>query len=229
MERLISTINPDILVYAGAVGVLLGFLFLVLFVYRRVRWLISVLGRKNAGSPGLLASLGSFVFILIWTSIFGMLCFFGFFLGTYHAFTYEKPVAEIAVEPAPELKTFMVTLTELNPPLKRQFLIRGDQWMLEGDILKWENWLQVWGLDNRYRLTRLKGRYAQVEAELRETPTIHKLVERESDPLWALLYEYGHRLPFVSAAYGSAVFQSAEKIKRFLIAISPAGFVVRPN
>ena len=229
MERLISTINPDILVYAGAVGVLLGFLFLLLFVYRRVRWLISVLGRKSAGSPGLLASLRNFVFILIWTSIFGMLCFFGFFLGTYHAFTYEKPVAEIAVEPAPELKTFVVTLTELNPPLKRQFLIRGDQWMLEGDILKWENWLQLWGLDNRYRLTRLKGRYAQVDAELREIPTIYRLVERESDPLWALLYEYGHRLPFVSAAYGSAVFQSAEKNKRFLIAISPAGFVVRPN
>lgn len=229
MECLISTINADILVYAGAVGVLLGFLFLLLFVYHRVRWLISVLGLKKAGSPGLLASLRNFVFILLWTSIFGMLCFFGFFLGTYHAFTYEKPVAEIVVEPSAQPKTFKVTLTELDPPLKRQFLIRGDQWMLEGDILKWENWLQVWGLENRYRLTRLKGRYAQVEAELRETPTIHKLVERESDPLWALLYEYGHRLPFVSAAHGAAVFQSAEKNKRFSVAISPAGFVARPK
>lgn len=229
MERLISTLNPDTLVYAGAVGVLLGFLFLLLFLYRRVRWFISILGRKKVGSPRLLAGLRNFVFILLWTSICGMLCFFGFFLRTYHAFTYEKPVAEIAVEPAAEPKTFRVTLTELDPPLKRQFLLRGDQWMLEGDILKWEKWLQLWGLDNRYRLTRLKGRYAQTEAELRETPTIYKLVERENDPLWAILYEYGHRLPFVSTAHGSAVFQSAEKNKRFLIAISPAGFVVRPK
>jgi hypothetical protein len=64
---------------------------------------------------------------------------------------------------------------------------------------------------------------------LREKPTAYKLVEKEEDPLWALLYAYGHQLPFVSTAYGSAVFQSAEKSKRFLIAISPAGFTVRPK
>ncbi|MBP1740283.1 MAG: hypothetical protein H6Q48_2576, partial [Deltaproteobacteria bacterium] len=165
MERVISTINPDTLVYAGAVGVLLGILFFLVFVYRRVRWLIGVLGRKEAGSPGLFASLRNLVLILLWASIFGMLCFLGFFLGTYHAFTYEKPVAEIAVEPAAEPRMVRVTLMELDPPSKRQFLIRGDQWMLEGDILKWENWLQLWGLENRYRLTRLRGRYQKVEEE----------------------------------------------------------------
>ncbi len=227
MERLISIIHPDTLVYAGALGVLLGFLFFLLFVYRRLRWLLSLLSKDLAGAPGLFASLRNFVLILLWTSIFGALCFFGFFVGTYHAFTYEKPVAAIGVEPTAESKTAKVTLTEFDPPLNRQYLIRGDQWMIEGDILKWENWFQLWGLDNRYRLTRLRGRHAQVEVELRETPTIYRLVESESDPLWALLYEYGHRLPFVSTAYGSAVFQSAEKNRRFLIAIDASGFVVR--
>jgi hypothetical protein len=229
MERLISTIPPDTLVYAGAAGLLLGFLFLILFVYRRVRWIISVLGRRKAVSPGLLASLRNLIFILLWASAFGMLCFFGFFLSTYHAFTYEKPVAEVTVEPLESPKTVKVALAELEPPLKREFLIRGDQWMVEGDILKWENWLQLVGLENRYRLTRLRGRYIQVEAEKRETPTIYGLVERENHPLWTLLYEYGHRLPFVSTAYGSAVFQTADKNKRFLISIGPSGFVVRPK
>jgi hypothetical protein len=164
MQHLIPTIKPDLLVYAGAGGLLLGLLFLLLFVYRRVRWLLSLLSKNRAGAPGLLASLRNFLFILVWTSIFGMLCFFGFFLGTYHAFTYETPIAEIAVEPAAEPNTATVTLTEFAPPLKRQYLIKGDQWMLEGDILKWKNWLQLWGLHNRYRLTRLRGRHSQVEA-----------------------------------------------------------------
>ncbi len=208
---------------------MLGFLFLTLFVYRRVRWIVGVLGRRKAGSPGLLASLRNLIFILLWASTFGMLCFFGFFLSTYHAFTYEKPVAEVTVELLESPKTVRVILAELEPPLKRQFLIRGDQWMVEGDILKWENWLQLVGLENRYRLTRLRGRYMEVEEEKREAPTIHALVERESHPLWALLYEYGHRLPFVNTAYGSAVFHTADKSKRFLIAIGPAGFVVRPK
>jgi hypothetical protein len=229
MQQLISSIHPDTMVYAGAAGLLLGFLFLILFLYRRICWLIGKLGRKKTDYPGALASLRNLVLILLWTSIFGMLCFFGFFLRTYHAFTYEKPVAEIVVEPLAGPGTVRVTLTEFDPPSKRQFLVKGDQWMVEGDILKWESWLNFCGLENRYRLTRLRGRYARVEAEVRETPTIYALVQEESHPLWRLLYEYGHRMPLVSTAYGSAVFQIADKDRRYVISLSSAGFVARPK
>ena len=57
--------------------------------------------------------------------------------------------------------------------------------MIEGDIIKWKNWLNFLGLHTRYRLTRLQGRYSSVEAEVHQPHTIHSLSEREGDPLVA--------------------------------------------
>jgi hypothetical protein len=109
----------------------------------------------------------------------------------------------------------------------KEFLIKGNQWMLEGDILKWDNWLSFMGLKTRYRLTRLRGRYVQVEDEIQQEGTIYSLVEEEDHPLWRYLYKYGHTLPLVSTVYGNAVFQTAGKDRHFLIYVGPSGFVVR--
>jgi hypothetical protein len=73
----------------------------------------------------------------------------------------------------------------------------------------------------------MRGRYLTTDAEIREPSTVHSLVTNENHPLWQYLYRYGHRLPFVSAAYGNATFQSASENKRYLIYVSMSGFLVR--
>ena len=153
--------------------------------------------------------------------------FFGFFLRSYHAFTHERPVAEILTEPSGVEKTSLVSLAQFDSRTSRQFLIRGDQWMIEGDILKWDDWLRFLGLETRYRLTRLRGRYVSTEEETRQRPTVYSLVKDEHHPLWKFLYKYGPRLPFVSTVYGGAAFQVAGGPRRYLLYVGPSGFVVR--
>ena len=156
--------------------------------------------------------------------------FLGFFLRAYHVFTLEKPVAEIVVQKTDTTKTSQITLIQFISPdsqLSRQFSITGDQWMLEGDILKWDNWLNFAGLHTRYRLTRIRSRYIQTKDEIREEPTVYSLVEDEDHPLWRYLYQYGQRLPFISTVYGNAVLQASEKDNYYLIYVSTSGFVVR--
>jgi len=223
-------INPDYLIYIGTAGILLGFIFLIIFLYRRLRWLIRAVGGKKVPSPKFLASLRNLILILVWTAILGMVFFMGLFLRAYHAFTYEEPVAEIMTQATEEPKTNLITLIQLLPhdsQMTQSFLIKGDQWMLEGDILKWNHWLNFLGLHTRYRLTRLRGRYIQTEDEKQQKKTIYPLVKDESHPFWQYLYEYGHRLPLISTVYGNASFQTAEKDKHFLIYVSTSGFVVR--
>ena len=99
--------------------------------------------------------------------------------------------------------------------------------MLEGDILKWDDWLNFMGLHTRYRLTRIRGRYLRTTDEMKEQPTIYPLVENENHPLWRYLYDYGPELPMVSTVYGNAVFQTSGKEKRFKIFVGLSGFVVR--
>jgi len=227
MQELTRFIDPTYLAYAGVAGVFLGLIFLLLFVYHRIRWFLRLISRKKTVSPGIISSLGRFIAILLWTSIFGMCLFFGFFLRSYCAFTHERPVAEIMTEPLGPQKTSRITLVQFSPPGSRQFLINGDQWMIEGDILKWDEWLNFLGVGTRYRLTRLRGRYVSTEEETRERPTIYSLVKDEHHPFWKVLYEQGRRLPLVSTVYGCAVFQIAGGPRRYLLYVGPSGFVTR--
>ena len=227
MQELTRLIDPTYLVYAGVAGVFLGLLFLLLYLYHRIRWVLRLLSRKKTVSPGLVSSLGRLIMILLWTSVFGTCLFFGFFLRSYHAFTLERPVAEILSEPLGAARTSLITVMQFHPPATRQFLIRGDQWMIEGDILKWDEWLNFLGLETRYRLTRVRGRYVSAYQETLEKPTIYSLAKDEHHPFWQCLYEYGHRVPLVSTVYGGAVFQIAGGPHRYLLYVGPSGFIVR--
>jgi hypothetical protein len=228
MQELARFINPTYIAYGGLGGLFLGLLFLLFFLYHRIRWLLGLVSRRKSVSPGVIASLRNLVGILLWTSVFGMCLFLGFFLRSYHAFTYERPVSEIICEPLDEAgKASRITLIQYNPRISSQFLVRGDQWVIEGDILKWDDWLHFLGLETRYRLTRLRGRYIMTEQETHETPTVYPLVRDENDPFWRYLYEYGQRMPFISTVYGSAVFQFAAGRKSYLLYVSSSGFVVR--
>jgi len=225
-----ANIDPDFLVYGGALGVVVGLLCLILFLYRRARWLTGVLTRKRTATPSMLASLRNLLTIMLWTSLFGMVLFLGAFLRAYHAFTYEEPVAEIWNESTDRADMSQITLVSLSSSDRgdpQGFLVRGDQWMIEGDILKWDNWLGFLGLRTRYRLTRLRGRYLNTQDEFREPKTIYSLVEDEDHPLWRYLYQYGGDLPFVSTVYGNAAFQATRDSERYLLYVGPSGFIVR--
>lgn len=230
MQFSIPQFDPDYLVYAGAIGIFFGLAFLIYFIYRRTRWVIGTLSKKRGASIRLMASLRNLLFIAVWTSFFGMALFLGFFLRAYHAFTVEEPVAEIVVQPLGESSprtSMLVDFFCAHTQKKRHLIIQGDQWMIEGDILKWDNWLNFFGLHTRYRLTRLRGRYLSAQEELYQPKTIHSLVKDENDLFWRYLYKYGHRFPFVSTVYGNAAYKGGEVNRHYLIFVGTSGFIIR--
>lgn len=227
---MISQIEPDYFIYFGAFGILIGFIFLLLFFYRRFCWIISIFSRQKSESPKLISSLRNLILIITWTSLFGLFLFFGFFLRAFYTFTMEKPVAEIITQPLDVENQTQVTLVQFvssDSQRMSQYIIKGDQWVLEGDILKWDNWLNFLGLHTRYRLTRIRGRFLKTETEIQELPTIFSLCEDENHPIWQYLYKYGHKLPLVSTVYGNAAFQLSNKANKYLVYVSTSGFLIR--
>jgi hypothetical protein len=188
----LSQSNPEIFLFGGVIGLFLGILFFLFFIYRRIRWIATIFSKQKTLSFKLFASLRNLILIALWTSVFGMVLFLGFFLRAYHVFTLEKPVAEITVEKTEESDISKITLLQNVTPdsqAVQTFIINGDQWMLEGDIIKWDSWLNFLGIHTRYRLSRIRGRYLNTEEEIEKTPSIFSLVERESIPFWENLYE----------------------------------------
>ncbi len=218
------------MILAGAVGLLTGLVLLLIFVCRRILFVARKLGGKPASAPRLLESLRNLLLIFLWTSFFGMLLFAGFFFRAYRAFTLEEPVAEVIIAPKGNAGLNSITIIQDKQggdARVRQFEVAGDQWVLEGDILKWRNWLNFLGLHTRYRLTRLTSRYLRASDEKVKPRTVYPLVENEDSPFWRLLYEYGPRIPMVSTVYGNAVFQSSDEGAVFRVYIGTSGFIAR--
>jgi len=218
------------MIVAGAVGVLIGLALLLVFLYRRILFAARKIGGKKTAAPKLLESLRNLLLILVLTSAFGMLLFAGFFFQAYRAFTLEEPVAEVVIERGekPDLSRITIIQDEQGrAPRIRQFDVAGDQWVLEGDIVKWRNWLNFLGLHTRYRLTRLTGRYIRTSDEIAKPRTIYPLVQHEDSAFWRFLYRYGPKMPTVSTVYGNAVFQSADENAAFRVYVGTSGFVVR--
>ncbi len=229
INHLLST---DFVIIVGAAGGLAGLVLLLIFLYRRILFVARKLAGKPSTAPKLLESLRNLVFILLWTSVFGMLLFAGFFFRAYRAFTLEEPVAEVIIGPKGEAEMSSITIIQdeqgMNPTV-RKFEVTGDQWVLEGDILKWRNWLNFLGLHTRYRLTRLTSRYLRASDEMAKPRTVYPLVENEDSPLWGFLYKYGPRFPMVSTVYGNAVFQSSGEEAVFRVYVGTSGFIARKH
>jgi hypothetical protein len=217
-------------ILAGAIGFLIGLVLLLVFLWRRILFVARKLGRKPASVPKPLESLRNLLLIFLWTSVFGMLLFAGFFFRAYRAFTLEEPVAEIIIEHPAKGEASSITIIQdeqKGEPRVRRFDVAGDQWVLEGDILKWRSWLNFLGLHTRYRLTRLRSRYLEASDEMTKPSTVHPLVENEDSPLWKYLYKYGPRLPMVSTVYGNAVFQTSGEDAIYRVYVGTSGFIAR--
>ena len=220
----------DTAIYMGSLGIFLGGVSLLVFAYRRIRHLLRKDPDRKALSPGLLRSLRNLTLIMLWTGIFGMVFFMGLFLRAFHVFTQEEPIARITTQPlplSPNGPRSLISFTALPSHQTRYILLRGDQWMIEGDILKWNPWVRFLGFQTRYRLTRLRGRYLDIRQEREQTPSVHALSREENHSLWRYLYAFGQHLPLVDTVYGNASYQDIKTGQQYMVYVGDAGFVVR--
>jgi hypothetical protein len=106
--------------------------------------------------------------------------------------------------------------------------MRGDQWAVGGDILKWKPWLAFLGAKSVHKLTRLQSRYASLQAERTAPRTVYEL-GGGSGPLWRWAYRTGVRLPFVDAVYGNAVYLPSRPGRSWGIYVTHSGYFARPR
>ncbi|HWP91574.1 MAG TPA: hypothetical protein VNN20_05195 [Thermodesulfobacteriota bacterium] len=173
----------------------------------------------------------SFILIFLWILSSAAALFFTAFIQSYQGFTKKELVAIVRSTPLDsgvdgmriELK--LVRNGEIEKA--REFMIRGDQWSIEGDILKWKDWLNFLGLHTMYKLTRVRGRYVDTQEEIRNIPTVYSLVGNEEDPVWRWLHKYGHKLPFVTAVYGNTVFTYPSEEKTYAVYVTTSGFMMQ--
>jgi hypothetical protein len=218
------------LIYSALGLLIVALVLLMVFILKRVRRIIRRLPRKREKRVGIIASTLRLLLILLLIAVALAMLLLGAFIQSYTAFTHRELAATVTCTPVPGTEDVMILeLVTLNSPqtaLIRRYRLRGQQWSIEGHILKWDDWLNFIGLRTVYKLTRVRGRYLRTEDETNKPATVYSLVANEEDPRWRWLYEYGARLPFVEAVYGNTVFTFPSETKNFGIYVTPSGFMI---
>jgi hypothetical protein len=89
------------------------------------------------------------------------------------------------------------------------YLVLGNEWMVQGDIIKFAGWLNIVGLHSGYKLTRLEGRFDAPDLERNHTHTV-VVLNGGDDGFFQRTQGANWYSGFVQAQYGNAVFQSAD-------------------
>mgnify|MGYP000222880126 CR=1 FL=1 len=98
-------------------------------------------------------------------------------LYTFHRLTDESPIAELRfASSGPGEYQASIAYGDFCTP--EHYTLRGDQWRLDAQFLKWRAWANLLGMDSMYRIERLGGRYREVAAENASQPQVHALHDR---------------------------------------------------
>ncbi len=109
---------------------------------------------------------------------------------------------------------------------EQTYIVNGDEWMLQGDIIKFPSWLNILGLHSGYKLTRLEGRYDDPQLERNSKHTV-VVLNGGDDNFFKTVQEQAWVSPVVEAAYGSGTFLQADN-KTYNVFVSQTGLFAEP-
>lgn len=196
---------------AGIIGLSL---FLVTIII-----LINIIVRIIKRKMGLKRFIYSCLLFLI---IFGFslsFIYLSLFLQTFSRYTHEKKIGTVYAEKKGEI--INIYFADEDKDQEYTFTLHGDQWMVEGCILRWDLSLRWLGAGTYYKVTRFRGRW---EKSTTKQITYYKV--QPQGKLWKFLLKYGESIPFIDTAYGIGAYQYPDK-NSYSLYINETGFILR--
>lgn len=175
----------------------------------------------------------AFLFLGSLVVFFAGLAFLNFalFLQSYRTFAIGEPIAQVTITGGENKQEFTVHVRTLGEPLsnkatpaEQEYKIKGDRWMLEGHLIRFQPWLSFLGFKPVYQLTRIQGSYYDIDEERAKERTVYSLADPNSEIWWKRMYQNSDKIPFMELIQGSAVSQDAHLGNQYTITVLPSGF-----
>lgn len=154
---------------------------------------------------------------LIFAALGAALIFLALFLQTFSRYIDEEHLGWVYAQKHDN--SMYVSFYDLKADSLHQFTIKGDQWMIEGKILRWNLLLRFLGKSSMYKIVRFSGRWER-EGE-------YSFYDMEGNAgLWEYIMKHYRDIPMIDAAYGIGAFQYAME-DTFDVYINDTGFILR--
>lgn len=149
-------------------------------------------------------------------------------LYTYHRLTYEQELARVEVKELSK-QVFEVTIKlPAEPHYTQTFELKGDEWQIDAQVLKWKGWAQLLGFNAMYRLDRISGRYRDIEQARENLPSVYSIKQNDGIDIFSYAEKHPNKLPFVDASYGSATYLAMRDGVVYSLSLSQSGLLARP-
>ncbi|QIT55400.1 cation/multidrug efflux pump [Aquisalimonas sp. 2447] len=148
-------------------------------------------------------------------------------LYTYDRLTQERDVLQIRFVQEDDQR-YIAIVQYADSPVVERFPVLGDEWQVDARMLKWKGPATLVGMDSRYRLERLSGRYRDIDQERDAPRSVHSLGGDRGLDIWGLLRDRDQYVPWVDAVYGSATYLPMEDGARYRVRVSQTGLLARP-
>jgi hypothetical protein len=146
---------------------------------------------------------------------------------TYQALTSRVLVATVRATPlSGQSQTMTVVYTPVINGTAGQaqtFTIKGDEWLLGGDIIKWSDWVNLLGVHTGYRITRLMGYYQDANDYRTKKVSAYDLASAH-DTVSTFLHDHPKLMPFVQATYGNDVRMPPNPRITYQVYLSTSGY-----
>lgn len=156
----------------------------------------------------------------------GVVSLAGLNLQTYKRLTFERPVAVLTFTQSDTPDGYIVNMVY---PGGEQAVVEltGDEWELNARVVKFKAFSNLLGFDSVYKLDRVYGRYTDV-ARASETNG-KKLSTNPGLDVVAMAIDNGGKFGVEDARYGSAVYNPMADGLSFIVCMTQAGLIARPN
>ncbi|MBI4725622.1 hypothetical protein HY768_00080 [candidate division TA06 bacterium] len=196
---------------AALLGLGLGLLAVII--------LVASIALKIKKKIGLGSLWSGFLFFLILLLAGATMFSLSLFARTYSLLSNDQLIGTVTA-----FKTdngLQMRFTDETTGARHVFPLAGDQWMIQGYILRWKPFLRFLGAKPYYRITRFSGRWESPDST---TVCNYQLVKEPG--YWGALLRYGQKLPLIDAVQGIAAFQHSGP-DTFMVYITDAGFVLK--
>ncbi len=202
MDKFVSVI--------GIIGLVLLVLSLVVIIQSLV-----CLFKKRIGVKSFLTS---FLIFLISCGFGLAFASISLFLYTFSRFSHQEKIGYVFAEAHHDT----IGVTFINEKTRQSHIFRlvGDQWMVEGHILRWNTSLRWLGAGSYVCITRFAGR----DIEYKNRSSVYQIAPENK--LWRYLLKYSEKIPFVDATYGIGAFQYPSK-DPFYLYLNDTGFIIK--
>ncbi len=145
----------------------------------------------------------------------------------YQAFNKEELFASVTCqkshEPSFDYIIFYKAITQKEPIA---FGIKGNQWRLEGLVIKWKGLVNILGIHTWHKPVRLSGRFSNLP-KMKDYISTEYILNNGEDSFWKVIYKVSKFSPFIEAAYGSGTFIPCKEGVIYKIYATTSGYMIK--